>query len=728
MNNLGSAKWIMDQRFNGLQPIDVYHKELAHVEPSEHSEALQNVHTLVRKTFVLEEHVSEALLQLTADDYYKVYVNGQFVGQGPAQSNYYHYYYNKYDVSEYLQQGDNIIAVHVYYHGLISRSYNSGDYRQGLLAELSVNGSTQVHTDKTWKYTTAEEYGPTSVIGYNTQFLENIDSRLQLNGWRERGFDDSGWLFAWEHLEDDHLLVLQPTPTLSVYEIKPQQVKRIDEGYLIDFGHEITGQFTMKAHGQSGQTIEVRCGEELLPDQRVRYQMRCNCTYQEIWTLSGERDELEFYDYKAFRYVEVIAEDESALQPETFAAIVRHYPLDEKACQFESSNPLLNSIWSICANGITYGTQENYVDCPSREKGQYLGDNTVITHAHAYVSGDLRMIRKAIEDFALLSSRVCPGLMAVAPGHFMQEIADFSLQWPMQLLQYYKLSGDREFLESMYPVAEQMMDYFDRYKRQDGLLDSVNDKWNLVDWPENARDGYDFSLKKGHIEGCHNVINAFYYGALQSMSDIREELQMPRRDDLEVFCASFRHAFYRPDQKLFVDAEGSEHASLHANVLPLLFGLAPEEAVTSIVGLIRTKRFSCGVYMAYFVLKALAAAKEYELLYDLIVSDDLHSWGNMVKEGATTCYEAWSKELKWNTSLCHPWASAPIPLFIEEIVGLKPASPGWEKVSFEPHLPDSLREIRLSFRVPAGEVQFELKDGLISLNVPEGVAVVKQVG
>ena len=35
--------------------------------------------------------------------------------------------------------------------------------------------------------------------------------------------------------------------------------------------------------------------------------MRCNCNYQEFWSLSGDGiDELEFYDYKGFRYVEVI--------------------------------------------------------------------------------------------------------------------------------------------------------------------------------------------------------------------------------------------------------------------------------------------------------------------------------------------------------------------------------------------------------------------------------------
>ncbi|MDF2922178.1 MAG: alpha-L-rhamnosidase [Paenibacillaceae bacterium] len=725
MNRLGTAKWIMDQRFEGLAPIHIYHKENAGAVKHEHKEELQNVHMLVRKSVTLQEVPREAFIDITADDYYKLYVNGQFVGQGPAQGVHDHYFYNTHAVENYLHDGENIIAVHVYYHGLISRSYSSGDYRQGMAARLLVDGETAAQSDSSWKYSLAAEYSSAGIIGYNTQYLENIDSRLRRKGWKEAGFDDSGWLAACEHPGDDHLPVSQPTPPLSVYRQAPTRIEPVEGGMLLDFGHEITGQFTARAKGRAGRTVEIRCGEELQDLGRVRYEMRCNCTYKETWTLSGEWDEPEFYDYKAFRYVEVLSDADVEFEPGSLAAIVRHYPLEEDACRFDSSSPLLNSIWSICSNGVQFGTQENYVDCPSREKGQYLGDNTIITHAHAYLSGDLRMFRKALQDFAVFSAKVCPGLMAVAPGNFMQEIADFSLQWPMQLLQYYRLSGDRAFLEEMYPVAEGIMRYFRAFKREDGLLDSVNDKWNLVDWPENLRDGYDFSLVRGDTRGMHNVINAFYYGALGTMNEIRAILQLPRDgQEADSFREAFRRVFYDQEVRLFVDAEGSRHSSLHANVLPLLFGLAPEEAVQPIVGLIREKRLSCGVYMAYFVLKALAAAREYGLLYELIAADDLHSWGNMVKEGATTCFEAWSKDLKWNTSLCHPWASAPVPLLIEEIIGLNPAEPGWGKLRFTPHIPDSLARIKLSFRIPAGEVRFEYDNGSVSLSVPEGVAVI----
>ncbi|MCU6710238.1 glycoside hydrolase family 78 protein [Paenibacillus sp. J5C_2022] len=724
MDKRWTAKWITDEDFGNVSPLDMFHKEKELTHPIEHREDLKNRHMLARKEFEIDGPFSDAILDITADDYYKLYINNRFVGQGPAQGNYFHYYYNRYSIAPYLRQGRNVIAVHVYYMGLINRAYNSGDYRQGLIAELALDGKVIEATDRTWKYTETREYGTGEVIGYNTQYLENVNHLCKQEGWRVAGYNDSDWKPVLEHRADDHKLFLQPTPPLSVYEQQPEVVQALgDNAYFIDFGQEITGQFQLRAAGKHGQTIEILCGEELTDDGRVRYDMRCNCKYKDTWTLAGGTNEtLELFDYKAFRYVEIIAEPGVIVDQSSMAAIVRHYPFDEAACSFESSSELLDNIWNICKNGVKYGSQENYVDCPSREKGQYLGDNTIITHAHTYLSGDLRLFRKSLMDFALLSSRVCPGMMAVAPGHLMQEIADYSLQWPMQLLRYYWHSGDRDFLEDMLPVAERIISHFQKYERQDGLLANVADKWNLVDWPKNLRDGYDFEVDRP-AEGCHNVINAFYYGAMKAVAEIRSILYGEDSSHLEYFKEAYRHAFYQPATGLFADAEGSEHCSLHANALPLLFRLVPEEEQRPVIELIRAKGLSCGVYMAYFVLKALAEAGEFELIYQLIHSEELHSWGTMVKEGATACFEAWSKDLKWNTSLCHPWASAPIPVLIEDIIGIKPAEPGWKKVKFSPQLPESLSALKLSFRTPAGVIDFAYENGHSSLSLPAGMTL-----
>ena len=81
------------------------------------------------------------------------------------------------------------------------------------------------------------------------------------------------------------------------------------------------------------------------------------------------------------------------------------------------------------------------------------------------------------------------------------------------------------------------------------------------------------------------------------------------------------------------------------------------------------KGLCCGVYLSYFDLKGLACINAYEEELRLILNDGEHSWINMLREGATTCFEAWGKEQKWNTSLCHPWASSPIIAVCEDLAG-----------------------------------------------------------
>jgi hypothetical protein len=73
---------------------------------------------------------------------------------------------------------------------------------------------------------------------------------------------------------------------------------------------------------------------------------------------------------------------------------------------------------------------------------------------------------------------------------------------------------------------------------------------------------------------------------------------------------------------------------------------------------------------AYFYLWALCNAGRKEAALRFITADGEHSWFNMIKEGATTTFEAWGKEQKWNTSLFHPWATSPILIINEHFADM----------------------------------------------------------
>lgn len=661
------SEWITTHEFAPLLPINIFHKE--HDEIVIPESPIKNNHVHFRKKIFIGAH-KQVTINISADDYYKLYINGVFVAQGPASAYATSYNYNHLDITSYLQEGENIIAVHVYYHGEITRAYDSGDNRQGMIADLFIDGVYYCGTDKTWVYHIAKEYSGVLTGPHKTQYLENIDFRKKEYGWKDLNFPEEEYQAAIENRKDDHIFTDEPAKCVSVYYLPPQKVISIGKGqWFIDFGTELTGQFYMKMKGLPGQSVRILCGEELLDGSPcgVRYEMKCNTNYDETCILSGQEDEFEFFDYKAFRFVNVISEYDN-LNPDTFCAVVRHHPFNEK-CILTSNVKWAEDIWKLCVNTLKWSVQEGFLDCPSREKGQYLGDFTVSGLAYLYITGDSKMYRKTLFDFAE-TTRVCKGLLSVAPGSLMQEIADFSLQYPMQVLQYYKYTKDIKTLRELYPIVHGVVEYFEQYEREDGLIANVTDKWNLIDWPDNLRDDYEMSDKVT----CHNVLNAHYIGAIGNLQKIQKILNIDVEKQLEKQKKAFLNAFYDKNRKIFYDTPESSHSALHSNVLPIFYEIAPKESWNTIKNIIMEKGLVCGTQFSYFVLKSLGKMSAYDEELKLLTNESQHSWVNMIKEGATTCFEAWGKEQKWNTSLCHPWSCAPIIAFIEDILKEDPST------------------------------------------------------
>ena len=705
--------WLTIPLFAHVKPENPYHKEQ---KPRALREfPAKNLHVLARAEMEVPGDKRRYILRISADDRYMLWINGIYAGQGPAPAWPEKYYFNEIDITGYLHPGKNVLAVHLYYQGLVNRVWNSGDGRFALAAQVTAETETaesvEGHTEGCikeqipliWKYQIAEAYSG-ETTGYETQFLEDFDSRCWEQGWNQTDFDDSVWEPMVKARWADYKLIKQPTEMLAMYERAPKTVEKAEGCWFVDIGREITGSLRVKALGPWGAAVEVLCGEEKNDDGSVRYAMRCGCCYREKWTLDGNICELEPYDYKGFRYAEI--HFGSGVKILDVSVLVRHYPMDDSLCRLRTTDEKLAGIFHICRNTVKYSTQEAYLDCPTREKGQYLGDAVVTSRSQVWLTGKTDMLRKCIDQFALTKS-VCPGLLAVAPGAFMQEIADFSLLWSQLLMTDYEFTGDKGFLSSYYDTAKGIVSYFAGFQNEKGLLDQVWDKWNLVDWPENLRDDYDFNLNRPVVaEGCHNVVNALYAGAVKTLTEIETILELPVTYSFSRIKASYVKAFYRPDKKQFADSVQSTHCSLHSNLYALYFGLVPDEAVEHVADLLEEKGFCCGVMPSYFLLKALAGAGHHEGVYRLLTNEGEHGWVNMLREGATTCFEAWGKDQKWNTSLCHTWATAPVSIVIEELAGIHP-DPGEEKgFRFEPHIPDSVGQFHLT--VPYGGKRFQV--------------------
>ena len=220
----------------------------------------------------------------------------------------------------------------------------------------------------------------------------------------------------------------------------------------MDFGRERAGTLHAKARGEAGTCLTLRFGEELDETGRVRYDMRCNCRYEEVWTLADGESVLHQFDYKAFRYVEILGLDTPGAELAECWMWERHYPMEDKLCTLSCKTDQLEDIFRICKNAVRCGSQESYLDCPSREKGQYLGDAVITARSQVWLTGRTGLLRKCIGDF-MASADIAPSLLGVAPGALRQEIADFSLLFPLLPLTDYEFTGDRNFLRSCYSTV-----------------------------------------------------------------------------------------------------------------------------------------------------------------------------------------------------------------------------------------------------------------------------------
>ncbi|MCH5316620.1 MAG: family 78 glycoside hydrolase catalytic domain [Eubacterium sp.] len=613
---------------------------------------IKNFYMKVKKAFVLKD-IPSAAIKITADDYYKLYINGKYVGQGPAPGYDFAYNYNQYDITKYLKTGENLIEVTVYYQGLINRVFVSGDGKQGMIADIFFNGEFAFGTDESWIYCVDNSFISTRTVGYDTAFLEDRDLRIKASEYK-----------VCVEAKKEYEFCAEPFPALEVYPVSVEPIVS-DNKYFYDFKQEYAGNLSIKARSDTaGKKIIIRCAEELEENGRPRYKMRCNCDYEETCILDKGENLIEQFDYKAFRYAEIIAD--KGVEIDSAELLVRHYPFPENSAEIETNDEALKAVFDLCKNTVKYGTQEVFVDCPTREKGQYLGDVFISGFSHLILTKDYRMLKKAIEN-AAQSIKFSGEILAVSPCAHKQRIADYSLLFPLILWRYYGYTKDRDFLHKMLPVCEYICNYFAKFAAGDGLLNEVNTQWNLVDWPENARDNYDFDLSDPICAGRHNVINAFYISSVQSTERIKKELNIPFENESKALKESFNAAFFNEETQLYTDSEASIHSAIHSNMLPLAFDICPEEYKEKIADFLITKGMRCGTYMAYFYLKALCNAGRKQEAYNAIVSKSPNSWYNMIHEGATTCFEAWSKDGKWNTSLFHPWSTAPIIILFEEL-------------------------------------------------------------
>jgi hypothetical protein len=144
-----------------------------------------------RKTFDLDTLPVEAWLRISADAQFCVWINGNWIGQGPIRSYPNNYKYHTYSISQYLRVGWNSIAILGHSCGVSTFRYVLGD--AFVIAEIECDGRVMAPTNPNWRCF-PNPFGEIKDLRMSCQlgWLEPDAFGLG-NDWLSADFDDSSW-------------------------------------------------------------------------------------------------------------------------------------------------------------------------------------------------------------------------------------------------------------------------------------------------------------------------------------------------------------------------------------------------------------------------------------------------------------------------------------------------------------------------------------------------------
>ena len=244
-----------------------------------------------------------------------------------------------------------------------------------------------------------------------------------------------------------------------------------------------------------------------------------------------------------------------------------------------------------CINTLRVCMRDNFMDCPDRERGQWIGDVSVQAPQVFAVLDEraVPLMKKAIYDF--IRMRRGTALCGNVPGVCTSELPSQSLvsigKYGM-IAEYFRHTGDREILSF---CLEPMVDYVKLWEMDDqGLVVPRHGDWYWFDHLDN--------IDAPVLENC------IYYCALDF---IYETAQLLGRQEHMAFLTQRMATIKQAVRAHFLQEDGyrsGEALDERANAWAVLSGIAQPQEYEEIRKVLMSQYY-CTPYMEYFVLKAL---------------------------------------------------------------------------------------------------------------------------
>lgn len=510
----------------------------------------------------------------------------------------------------------------------------------------------------------------------------------------------------------------------------PITIKKTDAmRYFADFGRSAFGRIRMNLYSDNGlDSVIVHLGEAVVNDRvnrspggTIRYS-QYNIRLEKGWktyvvTIRPDKRNTgpqailmpEYIgEVTPFRYCE-IENYNHPLQDKDLVREMAFYTFNDADSYFHSSDTILNQIWDISKYSIKATSFTGvYVD-GDRERIPYEGDAVINQLSHYCVARDYSMARYSNEY--LIRKPTWP--------------TEWHLQTVLIAWEDYMYTGNKLSLAHFYEdlKAKTLIALSDETgfistrtgKVTPEVLKSIHFNGQLrdiVDWPHTGILGLE-KEEGGETDGfvftdINTVVNAFHYRTLVLMAQIAEVLG--ETDDHQFFNQratklkkSFNERLFDKKRGVYIDGIGTDHASLHANMFPLAFGMAPEKQTERLLEFIRSRGMACSVYGSQFLLDAIYNANDAGYGLQLLTSTGERSWYNMIRVGSTITLEAWDNKYKPNQDWNHAWGAAPANLIPRKLMGIEPLEPGFRKIRIKPQ-PGPLKSAEIKHPTIQGDI------------------------
>ncbi|MEH7096296.1 family 78 glycoside hydrolase catalytic domain [Neobacillus vireti] len=481
-------------------------------------------------------------------------------------------------------------------------------------------------------------------------------------------------------------------------------MERGDTEYLIDFGKEYLGHIEFEVEALKGAIFDFFLFESIHQDGRIEHTFSLNNSLR--YVAKDGRQVYRSFIPRGFRYMMLTIRNlKTPCKIFNIKVNVTTFPTGNIG-SFSSSDYQLNQIWEISKHTIRMCTQDTIIDCPAYEQALWTGDSYNISLMNYYTFGNydlvkrcLRLISKSVYRSPLPESHV--------PSGWQNVLTAWSILWMKACHEYYRYTGDIEFIKEVYPELKLTVQHFQGFINQDGLLEIS--AWNMLDWAP--------------MDTEHNIVthqNALLVDALRQTAYLA--FIIGENDDEVTFLTlsdelkrAINKYLWDEEEKVFIDSihkDGtrSKIHSVQTNLIAYLTNcvegkrrdIIEQYIVNPPEKFVQIK----SPFVLFFYYQALMELGKNDLVLDNIKN----AYGYMLENDATTCWEGWELiEGDFSRSHCHAWSAAPTYVFGVLFFGVKPLEPGFTKVSIAPNL-NGLKWIKGSVPIPQGRIDIYCKD------------------